>query len=450
MTGRISLVFATAIIILTGGVIPAAEPLAAPGPGLIRDAEIENTIRVYATPLLNAADLDAEAVRFHIVRSPKLNAFVAGGQRMFLTTGLLLRSGDPGEVIGVMAHEIGHIAGGHLARLQSSVRDATTRVLIAQLLGVAVGVLSGNPGAGMAVGAGGLQIAERSLLKFSRTQERSADQAGARYLEQTGQSARGLSKFLGYLSQQELLHSSRQDRYLLTHPLTRDRILFIQNHVKQSRFSDRPAPRNLVRMHQRMRAKLAGFLNPPAITLSRFKADDRSIEARYARAIAYYRIPDLANAISGIDGLIADEPRNPYFRELKGQMLFENGRLDRALPEYEAAVRLKPDSPLLRVGLAHVQIELNRADLLNRTLGHLKQALRSDPDDGRAWRLAATAYGRNGQLGMSSLSLAEYSLRVGRKRDARGQAARAVRLLKKGSPAWQRSQDIISQLKREN
>ncbi len=171
--------------------ILGAGPSAAQGLSSIRDAEIESTIRIYATPLLNAADIEAEAVRFHIVRSPKLNAFVAGGQRMFLTTGLLRRNDDPGEVIGVMAHEIGHIAGGHLARLQASIRDASTTMLIAQLVGLAVGVLAREPGAAVALGSGGAHIAERTLLKFSRTQERSADQAGLKLLELTVQTARG-------------------------------------------------------------------------------------------------------------------------------------------------------------------------------------------------------------------------------------------------------------------
>ncbi len=430
--------------------ILATGPSSAQGLGSIRDAEIENTIRVYAMPLLNAAEIEAEAIRFHIVRSPKLNAFVAGGQRMFLTTGLLRRSEDPGEVIGVMAHEIGHIAGGHLARLRSSIRDATTTVLIAQLVGLAVGVLARDPGAAFALGSGGAHIAERSLLKFSRTQERSADQAGLQLLERTGQSARGLARFLDYLAQQELLDVSRQDRYLLTHPLTRNRIRFVRNHVERSRYSNRAAPRKLMRLHRRMRAKLAGFTDPPAVTLDRYKAEDGSVEARYARAIALYRIPDLANAVKTIDGLIAEQPRDPYFRELKGQMLFENGRLDEALPEYEAAVRLKPDATLLRVALAHVQIELNRPDLLDQTLGHLKRALRTDPDNPRAWRWAATAYGRNGQRGLSALSMAEYFIRTGRESDARGQATRAVRWLKKGSPAWLRAQDIIAQVRTKN
>lgn len=450
MARRISLLLSIVIFTLAGGALAGIGSPWAQGTGTIRDAEIENTIRVFATPLLNAADLEPEAVSFHIVRSPTLNAFVAGGQRIFITTGLLRRSGEPGEVIGVMAHEIGHIAGGHLARLQSSLREASTTALIAQLLGVAVGVLSGDPAAAAALGGGGVHIAQRSLMKFSRTQERSADQAAVRLLDLTGQSSLGMMRFLGYLAQQELLHNSRQDRYLLTHPMSRDRLLFVENHVRGSPNSRQKSPPEYYRMHRRMRAKLAGFLDPPAVTLAKYKTGDPSVEARYARAIAHYRIPELNQAVAIIDGLIAEQPRDPYFHELKGQMLFENGRLEDALPEYEAAVNLLPEAALLRVGLAHLQIELNRADLLKPSLGNLKQALRLDPGNAHAWRLAATAYGRNGELGMSALSLAESNLGTGRRRDARGQANRAMRLLKRGSPAWLRAQDIIDQTNIKN
>src|SRR6185369_7412710 len=149
----------------------------------------------------------------------------------------------------------------------------------------------------------------------------------------------------------------RQDPYLRTHPLTRDRINTVADHVARSRFSgakDRP---DFIESHHRMVAKLAGFTNPPGQTLAQYKESDSSIAARYARAVAYYRIPDIAKALPLIDGLIADEPKNPYFHELKGQMLFENGRVAEALGPYEEAVRLQPDSPLLRVELAQVQIE---------------------------------------------------------------------------------------------
>lgn len=449
MATRHPLHFISVIFALVGGIV-TSPGAAAQGLGTIRDAEIENTIRTYALPLLNAASLDPEAVRFHIVRSPMLNAFVAGGQRMFLTTGMLRRDPDPGEIIGVMAHEIGHIAGSHLARLRSSIREASNAALIAQLVGIAVGVLARDPAAAVALGSGGAHVAERSLLKFNRTQEQSADQAAIKLLDRTGQSSRGLLNFLRYMSQQEMLTVNRQDRYLLTHPLTRDRLLFVENHVTRSPNSARPVPADIQRMQQRMIAKLDGFIDPPATTLAKYKADDPSVKARYARAVALYRIPDLVNALAAIDGLIAEYPRDPYFHELKGQMLFENGRLEAALPKYEMAVRLAPNAPLLRVGLAHVQVELNRPALLSAALGHLKHALRTDHANAHAWRLSATAYGRLGRLGMSALSQAEYSLQTGRRADAHGQARKAARLLKRGSPAWLRAEDISTQTRRKN
>ena len=352
----------------------------------------------------------------------------------------------PFDVVQVTAS----VAGGHLVRLQSSLRDASTKALIAQLVGIAVGVLAREPGAAVVIGSGGAHIATRSLLRFSRSQEQSADQAGIRLLDRTGQSARGLLEFLRYLSQQELLSSARQDRYLLTHPMSRDRVLFMENHVARSPNSNRPFSAEIHRMQKRMIAKLNGFLDPPATTLNRYKADDRSIEARYARAVAQYRIPDMVNALKTIDGLIAEAPRDPYFRELKGQMLFENGRLEEALPEWLAAVNLLPDSALLRVSLAQVQIELERTDLLAPALSHLKHAFRTGSDSALAWRLLATVHGRLGQRGLLALSLAEYNLRIGRRKDAQGQASRAMRILKRSSPAWLRAQDILNQTQRRN
>jgi predicted Zn-dependent protease len=430
---------------MTGGSVPACRSVAAREFGLIRDAEIENTIRSYAAPILNAAQLDPEAFSVHVVNSNVLNAFVAGGQRLFVTTALLRRSENAGQVIGVIAHEIGHIAGGHLARLDSAVEAASTAALISQLLGIAVGALAGNSGAAAAVGLGGAQIAERSLLKFSRTQESSADQAGITFLDHAGLSSRGLMEFLNVLSGQDALNSSRQDAYVQTHPLTRDRVLFVENHVAHSPLSNRPIPANFARMHRRMVAKLDGFLEPPSATMRRYRADDRSVAARYARAVAFYRLPDLDNALPLIDGLIAEEPGNPYFAELKGQMLFENGRLEEALPNYERAVKLLPGSSLLRTELAHVQLELNRPELLDNTIANLKEALRVDRFDSLAWQLAATAYGRKGEMGLSSLALAERNILIGRARDARKLAERAMRLLKRGEPAWLRAQDIATQ-----
>jgi predicted Zn-dependent protease len=434
------------IVVLAGALLRVGD---AQAQGLIRDTEIENTIRAYAAPLLSAAGLEGEAFSVHIVKSEELNAFVARGQRLFITTGLLRRSENPEQVIGVIAHEIGHIAGGHLARLQGALDDASTAAIIAQLVGIAVGVAAGQPGAAAAIGSGGRHVAERSLLQFSRTQESAADQAAVKYLDQAGITLRGLVEFMGVLSGQELLTQNRQDPYALTHPLSRERQDFLENQLGKSRFANAPVSPAFRSYHARMVAKLDGFIDPPGQTLRKYPETDNSVVARYARAMAYYRTPDMERAIPLIDGLIADEPKNPYFRELKGQMLFENSRLNDALGPYEDAVRLMPQAPQIRTGLAHVQIELQRDDLLDAAVGHLEAALHEDRFYAPAWRLLGIAYGRRNQLGLSAWSLAEYNALIGRRKDAQGQAERATRLLKRGEPAWLRAQDILEQSKRD-
>lgn len=437
------------ILVLASWLYGAVDARAQGVPGLIRDTEIENTIAAYAAPLLSAAGLNREAFNAHIVRSNDLNAFVARGQRVFITTGLLRRSNDAGEVIGVIAHELGHIAGGHLARLHGALDDASTAAMIAQLLGIAVGVMSGQPGAGAAIGTGGVHVAERSLLQFSRTQESAADQAGVLYLDRAGISARGLLSFMQVLSNQEFLHQNRQDPYMRTHPLSRERLAFLENHVANSPHSDTPLPEKFIEMHKRMVAKLDGFLDPPATTFRKYKEDDDSIVSRYARAVAWYRYPDMNRALPLIDGLIADEPDNPYFHELKGQMLLEHGRLKESVAPYETAVRLMPEAPQIRTGLAHAYIELQRDDLLDRAIGHLEAALQQDNSYASAWRLLGMGYGRQQQMGLSSWALAEYNILIGRRTDARGLAERAMKLLKEGEAAWLRSQDIVQETRRD-
>jgi predicted Zn-dependent protease len=408
----------------------------------IRDAEIEATIRGYAAPLFSAAGLDADNVRIYLVNDRRLNAFVAGGQNLFLHTGLLLRSETPNQVIGVIAHETGHIAGGHLARTQEAMRNATAQAIIAMVLGAAAAVASGDgrvAGAGM---LGGTGLAQQSMLQYSVTQEASADQAGLSFLDKTCQSARGLLRFFRILQEQELLSAVRQDPYLRTHPLTRQRMDIVEQHVQRSHCSDRPDTPEAIEQHARMKAKLAAFLDPPGTTLAHYKEADGSVAARYARAIAYYRQPDLKKALPAIDGLIRDEPKNPYFRELKGQMLFENGKIAESVAPYEEAVRLMPTAALLRIGLASSLIESNDPAQNKRAIAQLNEALRTEDRNGHAWHLLAVAEGRDGDIGMSALALAEESMVRGDKKTARQQAVRATQLLSVGTPARMRAEDL--------
>ena len=421
----------------------------AQGRSLIRDAEIEATIRDFATPLFHAAGLDPDAIDIYIVKDDSLNAFVAGGQNLFIHTGLLIRTRDPLELIGVIAHETGHIAGGHLARTADAIASASNMALVATILGLAAGIAAGNAGAGAAIALGGSNTAQRSFLEYSRTQESAADQAALTYLEQTGQSSKGLDEFLRTLSGQELLSAGRRDPYLNTHPLSQDRIAAVEAHMDRSGYRDRPATEDQIRRHARMVAKLYAFLKPPAQTFRKYPESDPSVPARYARAIAYYEVPDLEKALVEIRSLLRDHPDDPFFHELEGQILFENGRPAEALPSYEEANRLAPGSGQIEVLLARCLLALNTPEADQRALRHMESAIKTEDDWSSAWRELAIAYGRVGRLGDSALALAEQFAREGKWREAEGQAKRAQAQLPTGSPAALRALDVEEQARRE-
>ncbi len=411
----------------------------------IRDAEIENTIRTYATPLFQEAGVDPEAVHLHLVNDKQLNAFVAEGLNMFINTGLIIRTEHPGQLIGVMAHESGHIAGGHLVRGTGQMENAMATSVASMILGAAAAVASGRGDVGQAVMMGGNEAAMRNYMAFSRGIEASADSAALRFLDDMHQSARGFLEFMQILDKQELLATERQDPYVRTHPVTRERVDEIRAHVEKSPWSDVPVPPAYIEPHKRMRAKLIAFMEPPITTLTRYKEDDKAIDARYARAIAYYRKPDLTNAIPLVDGLIAERPNDPYFHELKGQMLFENARAAEALPEYKKAVKLLPDNALLREELGQVEVESEDPSLLADATENLKVATQRDPESAGAWRLLAIAYGRSNDEPHAAAAMAEYAYLAGRWSEAIYHAGKAEMGLKKGSPQSLRVQDIREQ-----
>ncbi|GAB4177647.1 MAG: M48 family metalloprotease [Thalassobaculales bacterium] len=406
---------------------------------LIRDAETEALVADYAAPLFAAAGLDPAAVDIVIVNDRNFNAFVAGGQRLFVNTGLLVQSRDPLKVIGVLAHETGHIAGGHLARMREVMRDATTMHILATILAGAAMVAGGRG----ATGTGGdPDVTQRFLLQYSRVQEQAADQAGVNLLEATGQSARGMMETFEYLQGQELLTTGRQSPYARSHPLTADRIEFIRGHLERSRFTSVPAPPELVRRQHRIIGKLRGFIDPMGRTLQAYKPDDPSEEARIARAVALHRNAAHDEALALVDGLIAQFPEDPYYRELKGQFLFESGRPGPAVAAYREAVRLLPGAPLLRIGLAQALLAGEGEAAAREALTQLSEATRRETDYGLAWRLLAIAHGRLGDIGSAALALAEQALSEGRRGDAVQQAKRAQQLLATGTPGWLRAQDI--------
>lgn len=433
------------VIAVVGAFVGAAQPaLAQSGKlSLIRDAETENIIRAYATPLFQAAGLNPGDVRIHLVNDRSLNAFVAGGQRLFINTGLILQSAHSGQLIGVIAHEVGHISGGHLSRMEEEMRKASAQQILAMILGGAAAIGTGRGDAGAAVIMGGASTAMRGFLAFSRTQESAADAAALQFLDRTRQSAQGLLEFMQTLEKQDPRTPDRQDPYLRTHPLSRERIEVMLQHVAASPYSAAPPSTAFENMHQRMKAKLYAFLNPLGHTLRQYPERDKSMVARYARAIAYYRVPQLDKALPLIDELIRERPDDPYFHELKGQMLFENGRGAEAVGPYQTAVRLLPDSGLLKGDLARVQIESQDPALLEPAIANLNTALREDRAQPFYWRQLAIAHGRKGDMAESSLALAEEAMLLNRKNEARYHAGRAEQLLPRGSPGWLQAQDIL-------
>lgn len=408
---------------------------------IIRDAETETLLRTYAIPLYRAAGLPDRLVRIILVEDPAINAFVAPGNRMFINTGLIMQSKDALEVIGVMAHETGHVADGHLDFAPEDRRAALLTALAGLLIGVAAAAASGNPEAAAAGILGGADTALRQGLATSRGREEMADQAALDFLDANHWSARGLLRLFETLRRRQRFTPGLRDPYLLDHPLTSARIALVAHHVAVSRWSDAPLPRGFESGFAMVKAKLVGFLDSTAETRRRYPAADRSAPARYARAIARFREGHIAAAVRGLDRLIAMKPSDPYLDELKGQILFEGGQIGAALGPYRRAVRLAPDKPLIRTSLAQVMIALGSPAMLRAAAGALEISLGQDAADAFTWHELAVVRGRQGDLGDADLALAEAALLAGRTARARAWARQALALLPPG-PARLRARDI--------
>ncbi|MEX2630615.1 MAG: M48 family metalloprotease [Tistlia sp.] len=411
---------------------------------LLRDAEIENTIRTFVTPVLQAAGLNPNTVTIYLVEDPRLNAFATTNQRMFLNSGFLTATDGPGEVIGVLAHEAGHIAGGHLSRMRDEVAGAQMTSLAAALLGIGAALLTGDPRAASAGSVIGGDIALKNFLQYSQSQEQAADQAAITYLRGAHYNPEGLVEFMRKLDGQRVLNAIRQDPYLSTHPMTDSRIRFLEREVAQSPYKDKPWPPEWLEMFERMKAKLIGYLEAPAAVARAYPASDDSLPARYARAISTYRNSSFADALVQVEALIAERPQDPFFQELKGQILLESGKVAEAEGAYGKAVELLPGEPQLRLQLALVQIQTNSPATDQAALENLTKVLAREPGDASAWRLSAIANGRLGNEGMAAMSLAEYNFARGEWRDARGQAEKAMTLLTEHSTGWLRAADIAA------
>ena len=417
-------------------------------PSFIRDAEIENYLHTLAAPIYRAADIEPKNVTIVIVESNVVNAFVAEGMNEFFYTGLLQLTDDPEQLAGVIAHETGHIAGGHLIRGKEEQRNASAEAILGTILAVGAGVASGNGGLAAGGLAGGTQLAERSFLSFSRSQEASADAAGMSFLDRAGITSHGMLEFFHKLAGQELLPADRQEEYVRTHPLTQDRVDAVQQHWEVSSLKNMKLPSTLYAMHERMKAKLMGYLQPETALL-RYTDKDPRLSTRYARAIALYRTGKADRALTVTDGLIAQEPVNPFFYELKAQIQFDNGRVEESVQNYKKANELLPDSALLRQAYGHALLESKDTSRLDVAIQQLLESNRLEDRMPMTWRFLAAAWGRKAELtqdtrfeATATYALAEEAAAQGNDKAAGQLADRAMKGLSKGSAYWLRAQDI--------
>lgn len=407
---------------------------------LLRDTEIEEILHAEADPLIAAAGLTPKDVTILLVGDKTLNAFATQGQMLGFNTGLILETENPNQLKGVMAHEVGHLAGAHPLRSGDMQNAGLRPMLLTMGLGV-LAMLAGAPDAGaMLIGNSGY-FGTLGALGYSREQEGRADQAALGFLEKTGQSGKGLVEFFDKFRYQEVFQEARRFPYFRSHPLSSDRIELLRVKVEaQSHYHvvDSPAE---IEQHEIMKAKIIGFTQPQA-ALIKYAESDKSYPARYARAIAYYRLKDVNRAVGLVDALLTEQPENAYLWELKGQMLFEFARAKEAEYPQRQSVKFKPDSPLLRINLGQTLINLDDPAKRDEGIDMLKRSLLHEdiPD---AWRLLAQAYDAKGEEGLARLSTAEYYYALGGLNEARGFAMRARDLLDKDSVGWRRATDIV-------
>lgn len=428
--------------------------------GLIRDAETESLIRIYAKPIFNAAGLGSQGIRIHIVNDRSFNAFVVDGHNMFMHAGTLMSAKTPNQVIGVIAHESGHITGGHLARLRTQMQKAKSAALMLQILGLAAmaaGAVAGIPGvgqAGMGVAYGGQDAAIRSLLAYRQDEESSADQAGITFLNATKQSGRGMIETFEFM-QSKIMGVQGINPYLQTHPMPQQRLAQLRELVASSPYHDNVDPPELRFRHDLMKAKLFGFLDEPQTVLNRYPKTDLSLPAMYARAIATYRQSGVQAAMPQLDALIAAKPDWPYFYEIKGQFLFESGNPAAAVPPLRESVRLSPNEPLLRVMLGQALLGTNDRKLVDEAITNLRTALAREETSAMGYRQLAAAYARKAEavqaagakkqfMAQAELASAEAYFYEGQLRLAKQQAKRAKAGFVDGTPNWIKADDILA------
>ena len=422
------------------------------GPPVLRDTETEQLLREYTRPILRAAGLEKQNIQMVIINDASFNAFVADGRRIFVNYGAILKSETPNQLIGVLAHETGHLAGGHLAKLREQLAQAQTQMIIAMLLGagaLVAGARSGNSNSGLANAgaaaiAGPQEMIRRSLLSYQRQQEENADRAGVKFLTATGQSPKGMYETFKRFTDESLFAAHGADPYLQSHPMPAERVAALEGIARASPYWDKKDDPALQLRHDMVRAKISAFMERQDTVYRRFPLSNSTLPARYARAITTYLHGNLNSALTQIDGLIQAQPNNPYFHELRGQALLEGGRPAEAIAPLHKALALSNNAPLIEMLLGQALVATDNKAYTDEAIAILRAAVTRETEAPLGYSQLAMAYGRKGDYAEADLASAQAAYLRGDNKTARELASRAKTRFAVGTPGWVKADDIVS------
>ena len=422
------------------------------GPPVIRDTEAEQLLREYSRPILRAAGMEKQNIQMVIINESVFNAFVADGRRIFVNYGAMMQSETPNQIIGVLAHETGHLAGGHLSKLREQFAQAQTQMIIAMLLGagaLVAGSRSGNANSGLAnVGAAAVsapqEMIRRNLLSYVRQQEENADRAGVKFLTATGQSARGMYETFKRFTNDSLFAARGSDPYVQSHPMPAERVAALEELARTSPYWDKKDDPALQLRHDMVRAKISAFMERQDTVYRRYPLSSDSLPARYARAIATYRHGDLRSAVAQIDALIQQQPANPYFYELRGQALLQGGKPAEAIAPLRKAVQLSNNAPLIEMLLGQALVASDNKVYTEEAIPILRAAVARETEAPLGYSQLAMAYGRKGDYAQADLASAQAAFLRGDNKTARDLASRAKTRFAIGTPGWVKADDIVS------
>jgi predicted Zn-dependent protease len=419
---------------------------------VLRDAETEQLLREYTRPILRAAGLEKQNIQMVIINQGVFNAFVADGRRIFVNYGAIMQSETPNQIIGVMAHETGHLAGGHLAKMREQMAQAQTQMIIAMLLGagaMVAGAKTGGSGGGLTNAGAAMfsaqgEVIRRNLLSYVRQQEENADKAGVKFLTATGQSARGMYETFKRFTDESLFAARGTDPYVQSHPMPAQRVAALEELARSSPYWDKRDDPALQLRHDMVRAKISAFMERQETVYRRYPMSNNSLPARYAHAIATYRHGDLRSALAQIDALLQQQPNNPYFYEVRGQALLEGGKPQEAIAPLRKAVQLSNNSPLIEMMLGQALVATGNNAYTDEAISILRTATAREPEALIGYTQLAMAYGRKGDYAQADLASAQAAYLRGDSKTARDLASRAKTRFAIGTPGWVKADDIVS------